>query len=136
DYFYAINHEDSANTDKLHIVEINLKNGEKKILTTVDSIPALEKSGNVLYINFDGKIRAFDTEKEEDLWEIEADISLSYPTVHATDNAVVYLGDEGFVVYYKSDGEKMYEYEAETYMRTMGVDGEDFYVTEESDETK
>src|SRR5699024_4224994 len=66
---------------------------------------------------------------------IEPEVDLSFAKVYATDNAVVLQGEEGLVVYSATDGEKMYEFESDTYLHYIGTDGNDFYVTEESEET-
>ncbi|WP_058305876.1 outer membrane protein assembly factor BamB family protein [Gracilibacillus massiliensis] len=135
EYHYTINGEDLENRDQYHLVEINIDTGEKKVLTPVDSIPSISKSGDSIIWQDDGKIIAFDTKQEEELWQIEPDVDFSFAKVYGTDNAVVLQGDEGLAVFSTADGEKMFEYEAETYLHYVGTDGNDFYVTEESEET-
>ena len=133
DYFYTINNEDKDNFDQLHIVEINIKTGEKKVLTPVDSIPLLAKKGNTLFAADGEKIFAFDTNKGEMVWEHPLDTQISLSEVQATENAIILLWNEGLAVYQQSDGKK--QYEAEGYFYKLAVDGEHFYVTEESEET-
>lgn len=135
EYHYTINNEDLDNRDQNHLVEVDIATGDKKVLTPIDSVPTLSQSGDFIIWDSDGRIGAFNVKEEEEQWEIEPDVDLSFANVYATDNAVVLQGDEGLAVYSASDGELMYEYEAETYLHYIGTDGNDFYVTEESEET-
>ncbi len=135
EYHYTINGEDLDNRDQYHLVEVNIGTGEKKVLAPVEGVPTLSKGGDIIVGQNNEEIFAFDLKKEEKLWEIEPDEGLSYAKAYATDSAVVLQGDEGLVVFSISNGEKMYEYESETYLHYVGTDGNDFYVTEESEET-
>src|SRR5699024_3299510 len=91
------------------------------------------KSGDILFVEEKNRFFAFDTKKEEKVWE--TDIDKGYFSVHTTEDAVILLGETYLTVYDQSDGEEIYTYEAEGYFHTLGVDEGDLYVAEESQDT-
>lgn len=132
-YFYTINYEDDNGREQLYIVEVNMETGKKKVLTKVDQVYDLAKSGDVLFVEEKDNFFAFDTKEEEKVWENELD--KEYFNAHTTEDAVILLGEEYLTVFDQSDGEEINTHKAEGYFHTLGVDEDDLYIAEESQDT-
>ena len=61
------------------MVEINVVTGEKKTLLEVEHDNYLmEKKGDILYLDDQEDLIAFDTTTEEEVWKADTDLALSF----------------------------------------------------------
>src|SRR5699024_10459674 len=129
--YYTIS--DKEDSDDLQIVEIKIGTGKKKVLTSVDDVPILTKKNDNLFVITDEEIFAYDTKQEEEVWEEELNRDYAITDAKVTDKEIILFGDEGLQVFNQDDGEELYEEEGLFY--DVAVDGDQFFVAEESKDT-
>src|SRR5699024_8957650 len=129
--YYTIS--DKEDSEDLQIVEIKIGTGKKKVLTSVDDVPILTKKNDNLFVITDEEIFAYDTKQEEEVWEEELNGDYAIADAKVTDKEIILFGDEGLQVFNQDDGEELYEEEGLFY--DVAVDGDQFFVAEESKDT-
>lgn len=131
DNYYTIS--DKEDSEDLQIVEIKIGTGKKKVLTSVDDVPILTKKNDNLFVITDEEIFAYDTKQEEEVWEEELNGDYAIADAKVTNKEIILFGDEGLQVFNQDDGEELYEEEGLFY--DVAVDGDQFFVAEESKDT-
>ena len=131
DYYYLVESDRDARAS--YVTEVNLDTGEMKRLFQVNSAVTISKKDDVLYVSGDETLIAFDTTKEEQLWEVDLDSDVIFTESDVTDQLIVLLGNNGLATYSMTDGEK--QYEVEGFYHKLVADGDTFYALKENDET-
>ncbi|WP_246231697.1 PQQ-binding-like beta-propeller repeat protein [Sporosarcina jiandibaonis] len=131
DHYYLV--ELDRNARASYVTEVNLETGEVKRLFQVNSAVTISKKGDILYVSGNETLIAFDTTKEEQLWEVDLDSDVNFTESAVTDQLIVLLGDEGLAAYSQADGTK--QYEVEGFFHKLVADGDTFYALKENDET-